>query len=160
MSIRIGSIVHSVSLLAVLAFLISAAPAHAQRRFSQQQAGGCGSQAQMSALQSALRSQQYSYPQYSYPQYGSQQTASAAQLAMLQQASLQAQLYGLQQSVFLAQLDGTSPDTALQNQLAALQQYTTLLQQSGQLTSSQVRNLRQQQRALAKQLRALQGNAS
>jgi hypothetical protein len=153
MSCAIGSRIFQVLPCAALTFLLSAEPAHAQRCMQRQQVG-----------QFSFRTQGYALPYQNYLQaqpyglqpYGGQQ--SALQQYALQQYAFQAQ-NALQQNVFQAQLLGADPVAALQAQLAVLQQYTFLQEQTGQLTSSQLRALRQKQKDLKKQIRALQTSA-
>jgi hypothetical protein len=149
-------------LLTALSVLLTAEPAHAQRRCGQQR------QLRQSSMQSSLQSQQSTIPQsYALQQallqqygslYGLRQLYGTQQLAV-QPYVVRAQGEALRRALFLAQLDDTLPVDDLQAQLNALQQFIFDGEQSGQLTRSQVQALRKQEKALTKQLRAAQKRA-
>ncbi len=154
MSFTTGRSVLRTLFLGALTIALSAAPAHAQGRCMQRQTG-----------QSSLRTQSYALPQQNYLQadpYALQQYALqqyALQQYALQQYALQAQLNTFQQSALLprqssAQPNGLASADVLRSQLDDLQDYIADQQQNGQLSPSRIRALRQQERALAKQLRA------
>ena len=76
-----------------------------------------------------------------------------------QQYALQQQLSLLQGNAFLNQLNA-APQAAVLAQLNGLQQQALQLQLNGQLTSSRLKDLRKQQTALTKQLRALRNKGT
>jgi hypothetical protein len=153
-----------VSLFAVLALALAAEPARAQHRCTRQQSGG-GSQSQLSTMPLGYLSQ---VPPYALQQYALQQ--SALQQYALQQYALQAQLNALPNNVFLAQLNtarqnGVQPNAgatveSLQSQLDDLRNYISDQEESGRLSASQLRALRQKEKTLTKRLQAAQKRAA
>jgi hypothetical protein len=160
-------------LLAMPALAVLAEPAFAQR--------GCMRQSQG---QSSLRTQSYLPQQaylsaqgYAYPQLGYQASANAA---LLQQYALQSQLNALAQNAYLgqlyaaqvpnaqvnaAQLAGAQVDPQgmvdlLRLQLDDLKEYIADQKANGQLTTTQLRNLRQQEKTLTRQVRAAEKRAA
>jgi hypothetical protein len=155
MSFTLGHSVLRALSLGALTIGLSAAPAHAQGRCMQRQTG-----------QSSLRTQSYALPQQNYLQadpYALQ--LYALQQYALQQYALQAQLNAFQQSAVLprqssAQPNGLASADVLRSQLDDLQDYIADQQQNGQFSPSRLRTLRQQERALTKQLRAAEKRAA
>jgi len=133
-SINERRVIRLIAFVAVT-LLLATNSASAQRRCAIGQQGGQSSLQSLAALQrqNALRALQYqSLPQSGSSLYGSQSQQNA-----------------LQQSMFVAQMNGAAANQILQSQLSLLQQYALLQQQQGGLlTTAQRQSLRQQLNAL------------
>jgi hypothetical protein len=150
---------HGIGWLAAATLMVVfwAGPAHAQR-------GGCMRQ---QVGQRSLQTQSF-VPQQAYL---SQVTRYALQLYTMQQSALQqyaaqAQMNALAQNFFLAQFNGTQVNGGqlngpavvelLQMQLDDVHDAILDLEENGRPSTTQLRTLRQQEKALTKQLRAVQ----